>query len=142
LIFRINSVKVYRWFRYFQQGFSLLGLPLTIINFATIFYYLLVEKIPTLISVFPNYIIFLASSLIVFLPLSILLGWYYTKRSKVYGSEMVLLTEVNPLGVHSSRLGCEQQLDILKALNIEPNPEYLKLADFWRKLDEDKRWRP
>jgi len=137
----MNNVRVYRWFRYFQQGFNLLNLPISLVSTATILYYLLIAKFSIFHYIFPEFVYFLTIGVLTFVPLSILIGWYYTS-SKVYGSEMALLTEVNPLGVHNSRLQMEQQLEILKALNITPAPEYLRLTEFWRSLDDKKRWRP
>ena len=117
-------------------------MPLSVINFATIFYYLLVEKVSALTSLFPSFTFFLVASILIFTPLSTALGWYYTRRSKVYGSEMVLLTEVNPLTVHTSRLAVEAQIRTLEAVGVTPSQEFRNLLDFWVKLDNEKRWRP
>ena len=70
-----TKTKLYRWFRYFQNGFALLSLPLSVINFATIFYYLLVEKVSALTSLFPSFTFFLVASILIFTPLSTALGW-------------------------------------------------------------------
>ena len=139
---RTKSVTLARCFQYFQQGFNLLSLPISLVSTATIFYYLLISHFAFLHIIFPNFIYFLAGGAAVFIPAAIMLGWYYTKRSKIYGSQTVLLTEVNPLAVHSSRLQMEQQIEILKALHLQPTNEYVKLAGFWQKLDDEKRWRP
>jgi hypothetical protein len=132
---KTNSIFLSRCFQYFQQGFALLSLPISLVSTATIFYYLLIAHFTFFHVIFPEFIYFLGIGALIFIPTATTLGWYYTKRSKVYGSQVALLTEVNPLGVHSTRLQMEQQIDVLKALGIQPTDEYLK-------LDDEKRWRP
>jgi len=139
---KVNSVVLSRCFQYFQQGFNLLSLPISLVSTATIFYYLLIAHFTFFHTIFPEFIYFLGIGATVFIPVAVTLGWYYTKRSRVYGSQVALLTEVNPLAVHSTRLQMEQQIDILKALNLQPSTEYLKLTEFWKQLDNEKRWRP
>ena len=142
----LNRVRLYRWFRYFQQGFSLLSLPISLVSTATIFYYLMIDHFTVLKNIFPQFIYFLGVGALGFVPIAVVLGWYYTKRSNVYGSEQVLLTEVNPLNIHSSRVGYEVQLATLKKLDVELSPELMSeltnIVSFWQQLDKEKRWRP
>lgn len=138
----MNSVFLSRCFSYFQQGYNLLSFPMSLISFATVIYYLLIDHFAILKVIFPAFTYFILIGAIIFIPLSSGIGWFYTKRSRVFGSQQVLMTEVNPLTVHSSRLQMEQQMEILKALQLEPSAEYVRLTEFWQRLDDAKRWRP
>ena len=87
----------YRIWFYFRVGWSTyFALLFAGINTATVTFYLVIEKIPELESIFPSflhYVIILASAII---PLLVLIGWIHYRRTAAYGSEAEVQLESNP----------------------------------------------
>jgi hypothetical protein len=84
------------WF-YFRVGYStyltfLLGFATTIVTV----YYLAINNIPALKSVFTSFWLFTILSVAVGVPLSVLGGWLHYKRSQAYSSEVDIAVEANP----------------------------------------------
>jgi hypothetical protein len=138
---RITKLRMYRWFRYFQDGFSYLSYPLTVVNFMTITFYLLIETIPFLKALFPHFAVFALVIIIVIGPLSTIIGWLHIKRTKFYGAETVVLTEANPLAVMANAMYCQNTLVIMKKLGIKPSGEFLRYSEYWKKLGGRLDWR-
>lgn len=134
--------RVYRFFQYFSEGLSFLSLPLSILNFITVIYYLLIGNIAFLKWMFPSFLLFIVSSLVILIPLAIGIGWLRMKRSLFYGIQGVVMTESNPLTVHSSRVLYEMELAMLIKLKVKPSAEYMRLLEYWRSLDKEQNWRP
>ena len=139
---KVTSIRLYRWFRYFQDGFGYISIPIAIVNFLTVFYYLLVSKVAFLQVIFPDFIIFTIAVIGVFFPLSAGVGWWHIKKSQMYESENILMTENNPIAVYGNRVTMEMQRETLKALNISPSQEFNHLLAYWQRLDEKIKWRP
>jgi hypothetical protein len=138
---RITKLRLYRWFRYFQDGFSYLSYPLTVINFMTITFYLLIDRVPFLKALFPHFVIFAFISVLVIGPLSTVIGWLHIKRTKFYGAETIVLTEANPLAVMGNTMYCENTLVIMKKLGVKPSREFLQYCEYWKKLSERLDWK-
>ena len=84
------------WF-YFRVGYStyltfLLGFATTIVTV----YYLAINNIPALKSVFTSFWLFTILSVAVGVPLSVLAGWFHLKRSQAFSSEVDIGVEANP----------------------------------------------
>jgi hypothetical protein len=80
---------------YIQTGSSLGGLPLSLVNFATIFYYNVVLSVAWLNNFFGNYVAFLAVAML-FIPAAFgLLGYGYKKKSNFYMSQVDIDVEAN-----------------------------------------------
>jgi len=135
--------KSYRAWRYFRDGFSLyLSKPLTILTFLTTTYYLLIEQIPILKWLFPNFYIYSFMALLVLIPVSIWFGYFHMKRSEIYGTEMLLATQCNPVNAHISRVSGEVIIKLLESLDIPVPEDYMQMYLFWKKLDEEMNWKP
>ena len=88
---------LFRSWYYFRIGYStyltfLLGFATTIITV----YYLAVNNIPALKTVFTSFWLFTILSVAVGVPLSVLGGWLHYKRSQAYSSEVDIAVEANP----------------------------------------------
>ncbi len=84
------------WF-YFRVGWSTyFALLFAGINTATVTYFLAIEKVPFLESIFPTFLHYIAISIIVILPLLVAVGWFHYRRSAAYGSEAEVQLENNP----------------------------------------------
>lgn len=79
-----------------QTGSSLGGLPLSLVNFATIFYYNVILSVAWLDSLFSgSYAVFLVTA-VFFIPTVFgLLGYFYKKKSNFYMSQVEIDVEAN-----------------------------------------------
>lgn len=88
---------LFRSWYYFRIGYGtyltfLLGFATTIVTV----YYLAINNIPALKSVFTSFWLFTILSVAVGVPLSVLGGWLHYKRSQAYSSEVDIAVEANP----------------------------------------------
>jgi hypothetical protein len=88
---------LFRSWYYFRIGYGtyltfLLGFATTIVTV----YYLAINNIPALKSVFTSFWLFTILSVAVGVPLSVLGGWLHLKRSQAYSSEVDIGVEANP----------------------------------------------
>ena len=79
----------------FQQGYSIVALPLTLFNFASVIYYLVIVNFPIISSVFPNFPTFLAVGILVGPLTCIIVGLLYVK-SRFYGANFEVNASANP----------------------------------------------
>jgi hypothetical protein len=88
---------LFRSWYYFRIGYStyltfLLGFATTIVTV----YYLAINNIPALKTIFTSFWLFTILSAAVGVPLSVLGGWLHLKRSQAYSSEVDIAVEANP----------------------------------------------
>jgi hypothetical protein len=81
---------------YVQTGAALGGLPLSLLNFATIFYYNAIANISFLGNIFTNFYIFVIISTCFFVMFFGLLGFGYKRRSKFFVSQVEVDIDANP----------------------------------------------
>ncbi len=139
---KLNNIKLYRWQRYFTDGWAYITYPTGIIGFLTTTYYLLIDNVSWLKAAFPNFWLFTAVSVIAVLPLSAFLGFLHIKKSQMYEAESVLMTEKNAVAVHGAYVSYVTQLKMLQSLNIEPPAEFMEFLEYWQNLDSKIKWRP
>lgn len=140
---RFNRPFLYRSWRYFRDGYALyISKPITIFNFLTITFYLLVERVSWLQMLFPHFYIYSVVALVTFVPLSILFGWLHMRKTGVFAVESILATESNPQTVHIQRVSMEQTFEVLKALNVKPTKEFMAMYMYWKRLDKKIGWKP
>lgn len=84
----------------FQQGYSIVALPLTLFNFASVIYYLVIVNFPIISNIFPNFPIFVAVGIVLGPVTCILVGLVYVK-SRYYGANFEVNASANP---YSSKL--------------------------------------
>jgi hypothetical protein len=60
----------------------------------------------------------------------------------MYEAENVLMTENNPISVHTSRVYLDNQVLFMSAVGVEPTKEFMEIHAYWKRLDEKIRWRP
>ena len=87
---------VQRGLYYVQTGSSLGGLPLSLLNFATIFYYNAIANISFLKGIFTNFYIFVFISIFFFTILFGLIGFVFKRRTKFYSSQVEVDVDANP----------------------------------------------
>jgi hypothetical protein len=102
--------RKHNWYFVFQQGYQLVGLPLNLFVFATTIYYLMVNSIPWLKNIFPEFWIFLVVGGIIGVPTMWVIGAFYIRSELFKGS-----TKVNPY----SYILLKNQIPLYEAIALE-----------------------
>ena len=86
-----------RMWLYFRVGHSTyLVFIISFANFIVIFYRFFIQYIPLLSEIFFNLTIFAVAFFIIYVPVSILVGWSHYKRTPLFSSEQDIQVEANP----------------------------------------------
>ena len=92
-----KSVLPFRAWYYFRIGYTTyLAFTLAVATTLVSVYYLAINNIPALKDVFPSFISWAITIVLIGVPLGIFLGWVHLKRSKAFSSEADIGVEVNP----------------------------------------------
>ena len=84
------------WF-YFRMGWgTYFAFIFAAINTLTVTYYLAIERVPTLITIFPNFLQYILIISAVGVPLLIIVGYVHYKRTVAFKSEIDIVLESNP----------------------------------------------
>ena len=104
------------WF-YFRNGWSLyFAFVFAAINTLTVTYYLAIEKIPTLMSIFPSFVQYVLIISGLGIPILVLIGYVHFKRTKAFQSEVEIMIESNPVAsrnIANSEMNLEINLKLL-----------------------------
>lgn len=83
------------WF-YFRTGYTVyLSFILAVTNVMVTVYYLAIDSIPQLKSIFPDFTTWAITVIVIGIPLSVFIGWLHLKRSPAYRSEQDIAVEAN-----------------------------------------------
>ena len=84
------------WF-YFRMGWgTYFAFIFAATNTLTVTYYLAIERIPTLITIFPNFLQYILIISAIGVPLLIIVGYIHYKRTLAFKSEIDVTMESNP----------------------------------------------
>ena len=73
---RLNKSGLIRYYVYFRIGHTnYFAFFMSLLNFLTLQYFLLIRNVPILKELFPNFLLFSAVFLLVYVPTSIIVGW-------------------------------------------------------------------
>ncbi len=87
----------FRIWAYFRIGWgTYFGLLFAGLNTATVTYFLAIERIPELKSIFPSFGHYLIIGVSIIVPILIIVGWIHYRRTAAYGTEAEIQTENNP----------------------------------------------
>ena len=87
----------FRFWFYFRAGWSsYFAFIFAAINTLVVTYYLAIERYPSLVSLFPNFIQYVIIIVSIGIPLLILVGYAHWKRTPAYRSEADIWMESNP----------------------------------------------
>lgn len=128
--------------RYFRDGFGILTLPLSVISFATTTYYLAIDNIAFLKIVFPNFYVYLIAIGLFVPPIGIIFGWLQYKRMGLFGSQIKIATESNPIAAYTLMLSYENMFDMRKKLGLPITPELQEVYEYYKRLHERWQWSP
>lgn len=91
-----KSVGFRGWY-YFRMGWTTyFAFILAAINTLTVTYYLAIENIPILQTIFPTFVVYVMIIISIGIPLLITIGYVHYKRSSAYSSETDVIAESNP----------------------------------------------
>ena len=87
----------FRSWVYFRMGWgTYFAFIFAAINTLTVTYYLAIERVPTLITIFPNFLHYILIISAVGVPLLIIVGYVHYKRTVAFKSEIDVTMESNP----------------------------------------------
>jgi len=102
------------WF-YFRQGWgTYFAFIFAAINTMVVTYYLAIENIPTLKTIFPTFYAYLAITASIGIPLLVFVGYAHQKKTSSYKSEVDIGYESNP---HALRV--YNDVELLLQLNLK-----------------------
>lgn len=136
---------IFRAWVYFRTGWSIyFAFLFAAINTLTVTYYLAIDKIPALLNLFPTFLHYVGSAVLIGVPILIIIGYVHYKRSAGYKSEAAIMIEVHPYQrrtLINSEVNLELNLMILNILSKLSNEEKLnhdelnKIKESREKLD-------
>ena len=92
-----NENVGFRSWYYFRMGWgTYFAFIFAAINTLTVTYYLAIERIPTLLPIFPNFLQYVLIISIIGVPLLIIVGYIHYKRTVAFKSEIDVVMESNP----------------------------------------------
>ena len=114
----------FRSWYYFRMGWgTYFAFIFAAINTLTVTYYLAIERIPTLITIFPTFLQYILIISAIGVPLLIIVGYVHYKRTLAFKSEIDVVMESNPY----QRRNIVNITLILKSI-METNQLLLKLS--------------
>ena len=92
-----NKNLGFRSWYYFRMGWgTYFAFIFAAINTLTVTYYLAIERVPTLLSIFPNFLQYVLIISTIGVPLLIIVGYIHYKRTVAFKSEVDVIMESNP----------------------------------------------
>ena len=87
----------FRIWLYFRNGWSMyFAFVIAAVNTLTVTYYLAIEKVPALGTIFPNFGMYIAITVGIGIPLLTLIGYIHYKKTAGIRSEVDVGVETNP----------------------------------------------
>ena len=117
----------YRSWYYFRTGWATyFAFILAAINTLTVTYYLAIENLPMLKEIFPSFLSYLLTAVVIGVPLLTMLGYYHFKKG-TFKAEADIVTAQNP---HFNRLLRNTEAFI---------PVYLEMIELLVKLSKNEK---
>jgi len=126
------------WY-YFRIGYSTyLTFLLGVANTLVILYYLLIQNVTGLQTIFPHFAIFVVISVVVGVPLGVGVGWLHLKRTPAYLSEIDIGVEANP---YYYKLAPGHQMEVFAPINLELLRQIRKIMKSQKLLSDEEEKR-
>jgi len=88
---------IFRSWYYFRLGYgTYLAFIVGFVTFVASTYYLAIQNLPFLESIFTHFYVFTIVSMVLIVPLSVLIGWLHMKRTLAYPTDVAIGVEANP----------------------------------------------
>ena len=122
----------FRGWYYFRMGWTTyFAFILAAINTLTVTYYLAIENIPILQTIFPTFVTYVMIIVSIGIPLLIAIGYIHYKRSAAYSSETDVIAESNPYNYKLPPRGWNQSVNY---------PLYLLLTEMIIKSSKNEQF--
>ena len=122
----------FRGWYYFRMGWATyFAFILAAINTLTVTYYLAIENIPILLTIFPSFVIYVMVVVSIGIPLLVTIGYIHYKRSAAFSSETDVITESNPYNYKLPPRGWNQTVNY---------PLYLLLTEMIVKSSKNEQF--
>jgi hypothetical protein len=93
----MNENRGFRSWYYFRMGWgTYFAFIFAAINTLVVTYYLAIERIPALLTIFPNFLYYVLIISTIGVPLLIIVGYIHYKRTLAFKSEIDIVVESNP----------------------------------------------
>ena len=122
----------FRGWYYFRMGWTTyFAFILAAINTLTVTYYLAIENIPLLQTIFPTFVSYVITIISIGIPLLVAIGYIHYKRSAAYSSETDVIAESNPYNYKLPPRGWNQTVNY---------PLYLLLTEMIIKSSKNEQF--
>ncbi len=130
----MNRKLPYRAWFYFRTGWATyLTFVFAAINTLTVTYYLAIENIPILKTIFPTMAVYVLIVTLVGIPTVVLAGYIHFKKSSAYAAEADISVESNP---HFKRFLINTEVILTSVIQL--NSILLKISDNEKLSDDEK----
>ena len=93
----MNENVGFRSWYYFRMGWTTyFAFIFAAINTLTVTYYLAIERIPALVTIFPNFFQYILIISTIGIPILVIVGYIHYKRTVAFKSEVDVIMESNP----------------------------------------------
>ena len=131
--FVMGKNVVWRGWWYFRQGWSnYFTFLMAAVNTLTITYFLAIERYPTLVAIFPNFIQYVLIVATIGIPLLVLVGYAHWKKTSARRAEVDIFYEVNPYVIRQL-----VNTEMVVQMNLTLNQHILKLSQGQKLSDEE-----
>ena len=120
----MNENRGFRSWYYFRMGWgTYFAFIFAAINTLVVTYYLAIERVPALLTIFPNFLQYVLIISAIGVPLLIIVGYIHYKRTLAFKSEADILVESNPYQRRNI-----VNITILLSLTMKLNEMVLKMT--------------
>ena len=107
----MNKKLIFRFWLYFRTGWSTyFAFIFGATNTLVVTYYLAIEKIPSLVAIFPTFTHYVGWAILVGIPLLTAIGYAHYKKAPAYSSEVDIGIEQNPYVFKLPKKGWNQDV--------------------------------
>ena len=120
----MNENRGFRSWYYFRMGWgTYFAFIFAAINTLVVTYYLAIERVPALLTIFPNFLYYVLIISSIGVPLLIIVGYIHYKRTLAFKSEIDIVVESNPYQRRNI-----VNITILLSLTMKLNEMMVKMA--------------
>lgn len=128
---------LYQGWTFFHRGYGLLTLPISVFQMLAIGFLVVKGYLA-----FEAFIVFAVIGSVGLVIVSILIGIWHTKRSKFFLNQLEIDVEANGIQAHVNRVNMEALLAFYAKCDLQPTGEFVRLLEYWRRIDERWKWKP
>ena len=139
----MNENRGFRSWYYFRMGWgTYFAFIFAAINTLVVTYYLAIERVPALLTIFPNFLYYVLIISTIGVPLLIVVGYIHYKRTLAFKSEIDIVVESNPyqrrniVNIHLILESIMQTNQLLLKLSKNEKLSETEIGEVNSKIDE------